>query len=98
LSPHHYQVVRDEPHGKPVFLLQLGEQRQDLRLYGYIKGRRGLIGNQQPGSVDERHGEEDALPLTARELVRIIVVSRRGIGNRNLLERGDSARLFTAEA
>ena len=51
--------------------LQLFQQLEDLRLDGHVERRRRLVGDQHVGIVGERHGDHDALPLAAGELVRI---------------------------
>ena len=62
---HHGKIVRDEQHSQPVLLLQLLEQLKHLGLHGDIQSGGWLVGDQQPRPVDERHGDEDALPLPA---------------------------------
>ena len=47
------------------------EQRHDLRLDGGVERRRRLVGEQQVGLDEERHGDHHALAHAARELVRI---------------------------
>src|SRR5271157_3957544 len=79
-----------------MLLLQVLEQLQHLRLHSYVESGRGFVCNQQAGLVDERHGDEDALPLPAGELVRIVAVAIGGIGNRDRLQSGDSAALGLA--
>ena len=46
-----------------MLLLQFLQKLQHLRLNCHIECGGGLVGNQQPWAIDERHGDEDALPL-----------------------------------
>ena len=57
----------------PYFGLQVLQQFQDLRLHRHVKRRGGLVGDQQVGIVGKRHGDHDALPLAAGQLMRIIL-------------------------
>ena len=85
--------MRNEQHRQTVLLLQAAQQFQHLRLHGYIEGRGGLVGNQQAGPVDERHGDKNPLPLTAGKLVRIVAIAPGRIGQVNRLQRGDRLSL-----
>ena len=59
------EIMGDEQHGHPAFLLQLLEQVHDLRLKTHIECGRWLIGNQKFGFSGKRHGNHDSLLLTA---------------------------------
>ena len=65
------EIVGDEDdrHAEPA--LQVGEQRQDLRLDGDVERGRRLVGDQDVRIVGERHGDHHALALAARQFVRI---------------------------
>ena len=52
-----------------------------MRLDRDVERRRRLVGNQQRRVAGKRHGDHDALPHAARELVRIVVHARRRVGN-----------------
>jgi hypothetical protein len=78
---HNCEVVRDEQHGQPVLALKLFQQRQYLRLHRNVECSGRLVGNQQLRPVDERHRNQNALPLTAGKLVRIVAVAPRCIGD-----------------
>ena len=65
---HHGKVMRDEDIGEPEVGLQVGEQVDDLRLDGDVKGRHRLIADDQLRPEGERPGHPDALPLAAGEL------------------------------
>ena len=43
----------------------------DLGLHGHVQGGRRLVGDQHSGIERDRHGDHDALPHTAGELMRI---------------------------
>ena len=83
------QVVGDEEHGERVFALEVGEQGEDLGLYGDVECGGGFIGDEQAGAIDESHGDEDALALSAGELMGVVGVAHGGVGDLDGLERGD---------
>ena len=83
------EIVGDEEHGELVLALELGEQGEDLGLNGDVEGGGGLVCNEQAGAVDESHGDEDALALAAGELVGIVGVAARGVGDGDGFKRGD---------
>ncbi len=68
---HDAEVVGDEQHRHAEPLLQVLEQRKDLRLHGDVERGGGLVGDQEIGLVGERHGDHHALALAAGELMRI---------------------------
>jgi len=41
--------------------------------------------DEQPGAVDDRHGDQDALALAAGELVRVVAEAAFGVGQADLL-------------
>ena len=84
---HDPQVVRNEHDCGPEFLLNLLNQFENLRLNRHIERGRWLIGNQQTRTVDERHGDHNALPHASAEFVRIRIDALRGLGNANFLKR-----------
>ena len=90
-ASHDGEVMGDEQHGHAVLLLQIFEQRQDLRLYGHVQRRGRLVRYEQLGVVGQRHGDHDALALPARELVRKILEAAGGVGNADGFEQGDGA-------
>ncbi len=47
------------------------KQVEDLRLHGHVEGGRRLVGDQDGGVAGERHRDQHALALAARELVGI---------------------------
>ncbi|MNV47389.1 hypothetical protein D3C71_1392570 [compost metagenome] len=54
--------------------LQLQDQRQNLLLGRHVQRRGGLVGDEQFGVQDQRHADDDALALAARQLMRIGLV------------------------
>ena len=69
----HGQVVRDHDVGEPVGRLEGLHHVEDLGLDGHVKGRDGLVGDDEPWVQGERPREADPLALAAGELVRVQV-------------------------
>lgn len=61
------------------------EKGEDLGLDGDVEGGCGLVGDQELGAVDEGHGDDEALPLAAGELVRIVAKAGFGGGEGDLV-------------
>jgi hypothetical protein len=59
--------VRDEKHRKSVFALQLREQGKNLRLHRDVERGCRLIGDQEARTIDESHGDENALAPAASD-------------------------------
>ena len=72
----HAEIVRDEEHAHAHLGLEFLEQLEHLRLNRHVKCRGRLVGDHDVGLVGEGHRDHDALPLAARELVRILVHRR----------------------
>ena len=72
------EVVRDQQVGEAELVLQLAEQVDDLGLDRDVERRDRLVEDDQPRPQRQRPGDPDPLPLAARELVRVAVVSARG--------------------
>ena len=70
----HGEVVRDEDVRQLEVLLQVAEEVQHLRLDRDVERRHGLVAHDQLRRERERARDADALPLAARELVRVAVV------------------------
>ena len=68
---HDAEIVGDQHHGHVELGFELEQKLQDLRLDGHVERRGRLVGDKQVGVVGERHGDHHALPLAARELMRI---------------------------
>ena len=67
------------------------QQLEDLRLHGDVQSRGRLVGDQEVGLAQERHGDHHPLAHAARELVRVHVEPSRGFRNAHELEHGDAA-------
>ena len=58
-------------------LLQVGEDREDLRLDDHVERRRRLVGDHELRPQHERERDHDPLAHAARELVRVLAEARR---------------------
>ena len=74
---HHGEVVADEEIGEPVFLLQVDQQVQHLRLHRHVERRHRLIGHDQLGVDRQGLGDAQPLALAAGELVGVLA---HGVG------------------
>ena len=81
------QIVGNEDNRHAHLLLQIVEQIENLGLNGYIQSGGRLIGNQQVGFIDERHGNHDALQLAAGKLVRILFHAAFGFFDAHTLQQ-----------
>jgi len=59
---------------------QIVEESDDLGLDCYVESGGGFVGDEEAGTVDDGHGDENALTLAAGELVGVVVVAAFGIG------------------
>jgi hypothetical protein len=83
---HDAEVVGHEDHGhEPRLLLSL-QQVQDLRLHGHVEGGGGLVGDEEPGTAGQGHGDAHPLAHAAGELVRVLVEALRRLGDADRLE------------
>ena len=73
---HQRQVVRNQHQRHILFLLQLQQQLDDLRLDGYVQRGSWFIRNQQFWSTGNRHGDHHALAHAAGKLMRVNVQTR----------------------
>ena len=78
------EVVGDEEHPHALGLLDVGEERQDLRLDGDVERGGRLVGDQHVGAVGERHRDHHPLALAAGELVRVGAEPRLGVADADL--------------
>lgn len=85
------EVVGDEEHGEVMSAAEVVKEGEDLRLDGDVEGGSGLVGNEETGPVDEGHGNEDALALTAGELVGVVAVAVGGVGKGHVVHGGEDA-------
>src|SRR5579859_188912 len=75
---HDVDVVRDEDVGEAVFLLQSGEELEDLLLDGYVECARRLVEYDDLRPHNQRSRDRDALALAAGKFVRIALKQRLG--------------------
>ena len=71
------EVVGDEEAREAEVALEVAEQVEDRRLHRHVERGDGLVRDQKDRRNGERAREPDALPLAARELVRIPVPQLR---------------------
>jgi hypothetical protein len=88
---HDAEVVSDQQHRHAALALQAAQELQDLRLHRHVECRRRLVGDQQIRVVGQRHGDHDALALSARQLVRIALKPAFRIGDAHLGKQLDGA-------
>ena len=103
-SSHHGHRIRDVPRQSEVVgddecahaevLLQCEEQRQDLSAHRGVQGRDGLIGDEHLRVESQGAGDDDALPLSARELLRNRFEVVLGRGQLGCFERTDDPLVF----
>ncbi len=89
---YHAQVVGDQDHRRPTGPLQAADQVEDLRLDGDVEGGGRLVGDDQVRLGNEGHGDDDALPHAAGQLVRETARPRGRILQADLGERRLGAR------
>ena len=87
----HREIVADEEHADVAGLLQLGDQRENLRLDRDIQRRGGLIRDQQARFVDQRHGDHYPLAHAAGKLVGVTVHGGLGVADTDFAQQFDSA-------
>jgi hypothetical protein len=91
-ATHHRKVVGDEEHSQTTIALQLCQQSENLRLHGDVERGGRFVGDEQAWAIDGRHGDENALPLAAGKLVRVIAIAARSFGDRDFFKRFDARR------
>ena len=84
---HDAHVVRDEEHRHAELLLEIVQERQDLRLHRDVQGRGRLIGDQQARRAGQRHGNHHALAHPAGELMGEVVQAGARIGHADRVEQ-----------
>src|SRR5437879_3164688 len=85
------EIVRDEQHRHAQPLLQRGDQFQDLLLDGHVERGRRFVRDQEFRLARDRYRDHRALLLAARELERIGVDLRLGLGNPDLAQELERA-------
>ena len=88
-APDDVEVMGDEQHRHAELGLQVLEQLEDLRLHGDVERGRRLVGDQEIGTVGERHGDHHPLALAAGELVGIGAEPLGGIDDADLGQKLD---------
>ncbi len=69
---HHRQVVRDEKVSEAALALQVLHDVEHLGLHAHVQRRGRLVAHQEFRLGRQRPGDRNALPLAARELVRVL--------------------------
>ena len=87
----HAHVVGHQHDRRAVLPAKPLEQRNDLRLDRDVERGRRLVGDDQPRLGGQRKRNHDPLAHAARELVRIVVKTRRGRRNTGAVEQLDRA-------
>src|SRR5690606_38657858 len=87
--PDDSEVVADPHDTHAAFPLQSLHKVNDLRLGGDVERRCGLICNEQLRIASECDRNHHSLPLTARELMRIVAQATFRIGQPDRLEQAD---------
>lgn len=83
---HHAQVVRDHQDAQSAFLLEAGDQFEDLRLDGDVERGGRFVGDEQFGFAGQGHGDHGALAHAAEELVRVLPRPAGRFGDADLAE------------
>src|SRR5260370_40267755 len=91
--------MRDIEDSHSKLSVQLGKQAEDFRLGDDVQSTGGLIGNEERRSVEDGHGDDDALGLAYAQLGRpatqkIAVVRETDIRER----RADCSSAFAARS
>jgi len=81
----HAEVVAHHEQGHPALPLLRAQDLQHLRLHGHVERGCRLVGDEQGGLEQQRHGEEDALALTTGQFVRQTGRLRGGVGEPHAL-------------
>ena len=81
----------DQQHCHVHVALQILEQFENLRLDRHVERGGGFIGNQQLRFIGERHRNHHALPLSARQFVRVGVESTLRFAKTNQLQQFESS-------
>ena len=85
-------VVGDEHNSGGEFIFQRPHEVEDLRLDRDVECCCRFVRNHKVGSERQCHGDDDALFLSARELVRVVVEALIGLRDADFLHGFDSAR------
>ena len=66
------EIVSDEQDARPELVRDGVDGVEDAALHGDVERGGRFVGDEQPGSAGEPHGDEGALPHAAGELVRVL--------------------------
>ena len=87
---HHGQVVGDQQERRRRAPAHTADDEvQHQRLDRHVERRRRLVADEERGVVGQGDGEDDALPLSSGQLVRVCPCRVRGVGQPHLLEQVD---------
>ena len=86
---HHTEIVRDQQDRGAEPLLEVGHEREDLRLNGHVESGGRLVGDQHPGAAGKRHGDHHPLQHAPGELVRVLSQTPLGLGDLHHLQHLD---------
>ncbi len=67
----HAEIVGDQQDRHPGLVLEPGQQGENLGLRGDVEGGGRLVGDQERGFQDQRHGDHGALAQAAGQLERV---------------------------
>ena len=87
------EIMGDEHHRHVAAALQVADQFEDLRLRGDVERGRRLVGHQHRRLERQRHRDHRALPLAARELVRIGAHAAFGVGQADFAQQAEGLLL-----
>lgn len=73
----HVRIVADQHHSQIARLFQLVEQVEDLRLHRHVQRRSRFIQQQQLRPQQQCAHNRHALPLAARQLMRVAIQQAR---------------------
>src|SRR5208282_6031228 len=90
-APDDVEIMGDEQHRHTQPGLQVLEERKDLRLHGDVERGRRLVGDQEIGTIGERHGDHHPLTLPAGKLVWISAEPLSRIGDADLRQQLDDS-------
>ena len=85
------QVVADVEQGRVELLAQPGDQVDHRRLHRHVERGGGFVEQEQRRIREHRHGDDDALLLAARDLVRVAAHHLVGVGHVHVPQHVDAA-------
>ena len=85
----HAEIVGDEDHGHLLFLLQGGQEFEDLGLGGDVEGGGRFVGDEQLRFTGQGHGDHDPLAHPTGEGVGVVPGPPLGVGDPHVVEHVD---------